>query len=134
VNLADAHGFQDRPEADSPLLRNPHNVFMTMLARAGVPGVTLWIAALVSWFGMIMSAMRNARRRGEAQWANCFLFIGCYVMSILIDATFDVAIEGPMLGIWFWCMVGFGIGSVMLYESHLSTTDSRRHLRLAASS
>ena len=38
-------------------------------------------------------------------------------MAIIIDATFDVALEGPMLGIWFWCLVGFGIGSVMIYRA-----------------
>jgi hypothetical protein len=33
----------------------------------------------------------------------------------LINASFDVALEGPMLGIWFWCIIGLGIGSSMLY-------------------
>ncbi len=26
-------------------------------------------------------------------------------------------IEGPMQGIWFWCLFGFGIGSVMIYRA-----------------
>ena len=34
-------------------------------------------------------------------------------LAILINASFDVALEGPMQGIWFWCLVGFG--SVMVY-------------------
>jgi hypothetical protein len=116
LNLADADGFQDRADPDSPLLRNPHNVQMTMLARAGVPGVALWAAILAAWFGMVMHAMGAARRRGQVEWAGLFLFIGCYVMSIIINASFDVALEGPMQGVWFWCLIGFGIGSVMVYR------------------
>ena len=33
-----------------------------------------------------------------------------------IDASFDVALEGPMVGIWFWCLFGFGIASSMIYR------------------
>jgi O-Antigen ligase len=116
LNLGDADGFQDGDHPDLPPLRSPHNVHMTMLARAGVPGAALWFALIASWFVMIMQAMRTARRRMQAEWAGLFLFIGCYVMSIIINATFDVGLEGPMQGVWFWCLIGFGIGSVMVYR------------------
>ncbi|NOJ43320.1 O-antigen ligase family protein [Bradyrhizobium australiense] len=114
LNLADADGF--RAEHDLPALRSPHNVHMTLLARAGVPGVVLWLLLLASWFGMLVNAVLTARRRGQTGWAGLFLFIGCYVMSIIINATFDVALEGPMQGVWFWCLIGFGIASVMVYR------------------
>jgi hypothetical protein len=38
-------------------------------------------------------------------------------MAIVIDASFDVALEGPMLGIWFWCLFGLGIASTMIYRA-----------------
>jgi O-antigen ligase/polysaccharide polymerase Wzy-like membrane protein len=115
LNLAEADGFRtDR--STGPALRSPHNVHMTILARAGVPGAALWTALLASWFAMLASAVLTARRRGHAQWAGLFLFIACYVASMIINATFDVALEGPMQGVWFWSMIGFGIGSVMVYR------------------
>jgi hypothetical protein len=89
---------------------------MTILARAGVPGLALWLLFLISWLGVITNAMLTARRRGHTEWAGLFLFIGCYAVSCVINATFDVALEGPMQGIWFWSLVGFGIGSVMIYR------------------
>ena len=49
------------------------------------------------------------------------LFVTCYAMSIMINATFDVTLEGPMQGIWFWCLFGFGIGSVMIYRAQGAT-------------
>jgi hypothetical protein len=60
--------------------------------------------------------MCEARRRKQAEWVGVFVFVICYVMSIIIDSTFDVALEGPMEGIWFWCLIGFGIGSVTVYR------------------
>ncbi len=57
----------------------------------------------------------------QTEWAGLFLFIGCYASSVMINATFDVALEGPMQGIWFWCLIGFGIGSVMIYRCQLNS-------------
>jgi hypothetical protein len=118
INLADDDGF-DGPRSPSPL-RSPHNAHMTVLARAGVPGIVLWSILLISWAGMQLNAMLCARARGHERWVELFLFVFCYAISILINATFDVTLEGPMQGIWFWCLFGFGIGSVMIYRAQHS--------------
>ena len=115
LNLADADGFGDSRNVRP--LRSPHNVHLTILARAGVPGLVLWGTLLASWFGMVMRAMWTARRHGQTDWAGLFLFTASYAMAILINATFNVALEGPMQGIWFWCLLGFGLGSVMVYRA-----------------
>jgi len=119
LNLAYADGFSETgdPRNPRPPTRSPHNAHMTLLARAGVPGVVLWALVLISWGGMMLRAMLVARARGHKQWAELFLFVICYATSIIINATFDVALEGPMLGIWFWCLFGFGIGSAMVYRA-----------------
>ena len=69
---------------------------MTLLARAGVPGLALFTMILISWSSLMMKAHYMARHRGHTQWANLFVLIICYEMSILIDASFDVALEGPI--------------------------------------
>ena len=122
INLADADGFAgaDDPHNPRPATRSPHSAHMTMLARGGVPGLVLWVLVLVSWFGMLTNVMLTARARGHEQWANLFLFIVCYVAAIVISASFDVVLEGPMQGIWFWCLFGFGVGSVMIYRARPS--------------
>ena len=121
LNIAEEDGFAgpDRGATgeNRALTRSPHNVYMTLLARAGVPGLVLWALVLVSWFGMMMKAILTARARGHKQWADLFLFIGCYAAAIVINATFDVVLEGPVQGIWFWCLFGFGVGSVMIYRA-----------------
>jgi O-Antigen ligase len=120
INLAEADGFVTGDPTHMARLRSPHNAHMTLMARAGIPGVTLWALVLVSWFGMMMRAMLTARWRRHEQWAQLFLFVVCYATSILINATFDVTLEGPMQGIWFWCLFGFGVGSVMVYRAQHS--------------
>lgn len=125
LNLADADGFQDVEGRDRPKLRSPHSVHMTILARTGVPGLTLWLAFLLSWFTAIFRALLTARRRGQVEWSRLFLFVMFYVLSIVLDATFDVAIEGPMIGIWFWCLIGFGIGTVMIFHADATLARSR---------
>ena len=101
---------------------------MTILARAGVPGLTLWLGFLAAWLAMILSTMRTAQRRGETAWAGLFVFVACYAMAALINATFDVALEGPMQGIWFWCLIGLGIGSVMIYRHQTSNSPGRQQV------
>jgi len=126
LNLADADGFQDRADPNSPLLRSPHNVHMTILARAGVPGAAVWILFLVSWLGVIANALLVARRRGDAEWVGLFLWIGCYAASAVINASFDVALEGPVQGIWFWCLIGFGMGAAMVYRCQIGVPSRQR--------
>ena len=125
-SLAEIDGFVVGEESGGPPLRSPHNAHMTMLARSGVPGLALWAAACLAWFAMLGHAMLVARRRNEPGWAGLFIWVSCYLAAILIDASFDVALEGPMLGIWFWCLFGFGIGSVMVYRASLQAAETRR--------
>ena len=114
VNLAVEDGFAS-PYAERPL-RSPHNAHMTILARAGVPGLILWAASLAAWFGTLLRTAALALRRGQTDWAGLTLFIACYVSSCVINASFDVALEAPMQGVWFWCLFGFGIGTTMIYR------------------
>jgi hypothetical protein len=116
INLADADGFAGGDPRNPPT-RSPHSAHMTLLARAGVPGLVLWSIVLISWFGMQLNAILTARARGHERWAKLFLFVMCYAATIIINATFDVTLEGPMQGVWFWCLFGFGVGSVMIYRA-----------------
>jgi hypothetical protein len=120
VNLAEDDNYEVGHEIGGPPVRSPHSVNMTMLARAGVPGLILWVVTLVGWFGMLFRMMVVARRHGDFRWADIFLWIACYGSAIVVDASFDVALEGPMLGIWFWCLFGLGIAATMIYRTILN--------------
>jgi O-antigen ligase len=115
INLADDDGF--RLDEDGTL-RSPHSVHMTFLARAGLPGLALWIFTLAMWLIGVVDRYLRARRQGDLRWQGVFLFIGCYWCAFLINASFDVFLEGPMGGIWFWCLFGFGLGAMWVFDRH----------------
>jgi O-Antigen ligase len=116
VNLADADGFQVASEGTIPL-RSPHSVNMTILARTGVPGLLLWFTALGSWLGVVCHRLILVRRSGDVVWMRFFAFLMCFWLAFLINASFDVALEGPVAGIWFWTVHGVGIAATILHRS-----------------
>jgi hypothetical protein len=115
INLADDDGFQVMRDGS---LRSPHNVHMTVLARMGVPGAALWALALLTWLAFVGSAFWRARRRRDEHWAGLFLFLFAYFAAFAINGSFDVFIEGPMGGIWFWTIFGVGVGALWVYRHH----------------
>jgi hypothetical protein len=113
INLADDDGF--RLDEDGTL-RSPHSVHMTFLARTGVPGLALWIVTQLTWIAGVVGGYLRARRLGDLRWQGVFLFLGCYWGAFLINASFDVFLEGPMGGIWFWVIFGVGMGAVWVFD------------------
>jgi O-antigen ligase len=108
VNLADDDGFQVSSPDQAPL-RSPHNVNMTVLARMGLPGVVVW-ALLQGCFALaLIRAYMRARLTHAHRWAKINLWILGYWCAFHVNAAFDVYIEGPHGGIWFWCLMGAGI-------------------------
>jgi hypothetical protein len=124
INLASVDGFIVG-DPNMPLMRSPHNGHITMLARAGVPGLALWLLTLATWSAMLLVNMFRARWAGDHVWANFFLLIFCYALSTVIDGTFDPALEAPMQGVWFWSLFGVGIGAAMIYRASFSDIEKR---------
>lgn len=115
VNLAHEDGFDT--DADMTL-RSPHNGHMTVLARMGVPGVVIWVTVQLGWATMIVRAYFRARKRKHMNWSGLFMFLGSYWAAFMANAAFDVFLEGPMGGIWMWCLYGAGVGCVWVYKRY----------------
>jgi hypothetical protein len=106
INLANDDGFQ---VLAGGLLRSPHNSHLTFLARSGVPGFLVWLLLQGTFALNLWIAYRQACRMRLDDWAVLNLWILCYWLAFMINGTFDVFIEGPQGGIWFWCLFGFGM-------------------------
>ncbi|MGA2500808.1 MAG: O-antigen ligase family protein [Tepidisphaeraceae bacterium] len=113
VNLADDDGFQVMQDHS---LRSPHNANMAILARTGVPGLALWIIMQIGWVCAMASALFKSLRRGDTQWAGLFLFLLAYWLACIINSSFDVFLEGPMGGIWFWTIFGVGLAARHIWK------------------
>lgn len=83
--------------------RSPHNVFMTILARSGVPGLVLWCTFLLSITYLLLKSTLNENQPNEKAYALWFLI---YILAIVLNGSIDVYLEGPMGGIWFWSLIG----------------------------
>jgi O-antigen ligase len=113
VNLADDDGYQVEEDGS---LRNPHNGHLTMLARGGVPGLCLWALAQLSWAWAVFGAYLHSERARERRWAGLFLFLLAYWLAFMVNTTFDVFLEGPMGGVWFWVLYGVGLAALWAYR------------------
>ncbi|GGO39547.1 O-antigen ligase family protein [Deinococcus humi] len=129
INLANSDGYQ--VERDQSL-RNPHNGHMTFLARSGVPGFLAWVALQLAFAFSLLRAYTRARAARNTLWANLFLWIFAYWMAFLVNASFDVYLEGPQGGIWFWCLFGFGLAALETYRRQRALPDHSEGSTLSA--
>jgi hypothetical protein len=77
-------------------LRSPHNFHLNIMARFGVLLFLIWTYFLIQ----IIKPIFKKQLVGKG------LLIGCILLSFLINACFDVFLEGPMGAFPFWTWVG----------------------------
>ena len=113
VNLFVEYG-PTRVASEDVSVRSPHNGSITVLARMGVVGLGLWIA-LNGLFGVrLFLSYRRSMRRGLKFWSNLQLWVLCYWSAAFINMSFDVYLEGPQGGFWFWSLMGVGVAAMRL--------------------
>jgi len=116
INLADKYGYQvDNKHS----LRSPHNGHLTILARSGVTGFILWIYLQLTWVWNIVKYYKLCRKNGQTVWENLFLFLLAFWLAFMVNTNFDVFLEGPQGGIWFWTVFGIGLGAMYIYKTSL---------------
>jgi hypothetical protein len=127
VNLTLQDGPPGVVSKEEAALRSPHNGNMTVLARTGVPGAIIWVALNFVFVFRLLKAYRLANRSGSRFWSGVNLWILCYWLGAFIDMSFDVYLEGPQGGIWFWSIIGFGVAvlRVQASEARRSLAQSR---------
>jgi hypothetical protein len=132
INLADDDGFQVNSDGS---LRSPHNGHLTFLARAGVPGLTLWILLQIAFGTGMVRAYLRARRAGAEWWQRLDIWILAYWLGFLVNGAFDVFLERPQGGIWFWCLFGVGLWAIEVQRALFAPAFGRgsRATRLAPS-
>jgi len=123
INLAEDDGYAvDKSGA----LRSPHNAHMSVLARAGVPGLTIWVLLQLAFAATVLRARHLARESGDGRRARLLLWILAYWIAILLNASFDVYLEGPPGGFWYWSLLAAGI-ALSAPITAAARPDARRH-------
>lgn len=114
IALAAADGF-DTTEAEE--LRSPHNGHIEILARSGVPGLTIWILLHATFAVTMFRAAKRARADGRRTWLMVVGWLFVLWAAALANATFDPYLQGPQGGIWFWSVMGLGLAAVRAVHS-----------------
>jgi hypothetical protein len=104
INLADEDGFQI-PDGS---LRSPHSAHFTILARGGLTMVILWVLLNVVFAFMVFTAARRAKATGRPLLTQLLACSFALWLAAIVGMSFDVYLEGPQGGIWFWAAIGFG--------------------------
>jgi hypothetical protein len=120
INLADDDGFQ---VLDNSALRSPHNSHLTVLARMGVPGLTLWVLLQAGFGASLFWSFVRARRNRATFWCRIDAWLLVYWIAMLVNASFDVYLEGPQGGIWFWSIFGLGLAAIGIQKSAFDELD-----------
>jgi len=113
INLADDDGFKVGSDHS---LRSPHNAHMTVLARSGVPGLLLWLALQATFAMKLFLNFLWDRRAKRSALAAMELWILLYWLGFMLNGSFDVFLEGPQGGIWFWSIFGFGLALIVDHQ------------------
>jgi len=96
--------YLTQDEYSSWPVRSPHNYSMAVFARMGVVGLFLWLCILlIGLSGLIKDVWRgeaSPRREQSSLWIIMLLIT-------VVNGSFGVLMDGPVLGIWFWFALGF---------------------------
>jgi hypothetical protein len=124
INLADDDGFQ---VLNDDSLRSPHNGHVTVLARSGVIGLTVWVVLHLTFLVTMLHAYLNLHRLGQDWWARVTLWVLAYWSAFMVNAAFDVFLEGPQGGIWFWSVMGVGMALVLAGQTRAHRVRAGAH-------
>ncbi len=77
-------------------LRSPHNFHLNIMSRFGVLIFMIWTYFLIQLLKPLFKKQLQGKR----------LLIGCILLAFLLNASFDVFLEGPMGAFPFWTWMG----------------------------
>lgn len=82
--------------------RSPHCIFITVFARMGLVGLSLFLTMILIMLMSTLRAIRSTDLNVVAAWSA--------VWALLASASFGVVLEGPMGAVVFWILLGVATG------------------------
>lgn len=92
------------------MVRSPHNINVTIFARMGILGFLVWASILVTAFGGLFARIWNnspAAGHYSPERRDELVFWLLMLVATVVNSSFGVLMEGPVLGIPFWFALGF---------------------------
>lgn len=97
-------------------VREPHNSYLSLLARLGVVGVVLWlfmhIALVTAWW----RAWRFARAQGWQEWNDRLMWLMSFFILLWVAAAPEDAFEKPFFAIPYYVMWGAVLRTLLHFK------------------
>jgi O-antigen ligase len=97
-----------------------HNSIVMIFFEAGVAGLAAFVAINVFFYRMIMGS--SGLKSRALTYRRLAVLALCWQIAVFGIAVFNVALEGPFIGIFFWIAIGFGAA-----VAQLGDTQSDKH-------
>lgn len=110
-NIAERYNAVPVQQDAFQTLRNAHNSHLGILARMGIPGLSIW---LVMWgtFAVAVLRVRQRLKRNDPEAAGVLTWFLIGVAAILGNAIFDPTLEGPQVAIPLYVFTGAALGMI----------------------
>jgi len=91
------------------LVREPHNSFISIVARLGVIGMGAWLWMHFELLRAWLSTLRRARRLRMANVETLLLMTLAFAVLVLLNAVGEDAFEKPYYAIPYYCLWGIAL-------------------------
>ncbi|MFA7429332.1 MAG: O-antigen ligase family protein [Rhodospirillaceae bacterium] len=108
-------------------VREPHNSYLSLLARLGFVGVFLWVALHVFLLSAWWRAWRFARRMGWQEWDDRLMWLMCFFILLWVAALPEDGFEKPFFAIPYYLMWGVVLRTLLHFKDWATTS----HVSLA---
>jgi hypothetical protein len=78
--------------------------------------LALWIICQLTMLSAVLTCAWSAFWHDERRWFIWFIILAIYWVAFMVNASFDVYLEGPTGGIWMWTVYGVSIGAAWAYR------------------
>jgi len=99
---------------------HPHNSFLWILNRMGMIGFTIFFLLILKFYRSAIKAYKKMSP-GKSK-AYLLALMSCHV-SISIFAFFNVVLEGPFMGIFFWIIMGLAMALINIKKNELDENE-----------
>lgn len=106
-------------------VREPHNSYLSLLARLGIVGMALWLVIhgllIAAWW----KAWRFARAMGWRDWDNRLIWLACFFVLLWVVALPEDGFEKPFFAIPYYVMWGVVLRTLLHFKDW-TPTETRR--------
>jgi O-antigen ligase len=99
---------------------HPHNSFLWILDRMGIVGLGIFLFLILKFYRSAMRAYQGMTA-GKSK-AYLLALMSCHV-CLSIFAFFNVVLEGPFMGIFFWITMGLVMALINIHNNQLGQNE-----------